>query len=91
MAGRRVFVECAAASGCDSKCRAAFCRSVRFSVLGRRRIIGDKQPRKLSGLRSSGVPQSGINYAVKSRYLPSFLESVPDVASKLKEPSALLC
>jgi hypothetical protein len=27
-----------------------------------------------------------VNYAVKSSYLLSFLESVPEVASKLKEP-----
>ena len=27
-----------------------------------------------------------VNYAVKSSYLLSFLESVPDVAAKLKEP-----
>jgi hypothetical protein len=27
-----------------------------------------------------------VNYAVKSSYLLSFLESVPEVAAKLKEP-----
>ena len=27
-----------------------------------------------------------MNYAVKSSFLLSFLESVPDVANKLKEP-----
>ena len=30
--------------------------------------------------------QISVNYAVKSSFLLSFLESVPDVASKLKEP-----
>jgi hypothetical protein len=38
-------------------------------------------------LAASGVPQSGMNYAVKSSLLLSFLESVPDVAAKLKEPN----
>ena len=29
-----------------------------------------------------------MNYAVKSSYLLSFLESVPEVSAKLKEPTA---
>ena len=29
-----------------------------------------------------------MNYAIKSSYLLSFLESVPDVAARLKEPNA---
>ena len=28
-----------------------------------------------------------VNYAVKSRFLLSFVESVPEVAAKLKEPN----
>ena len=40
-----------------------------------------------AALRSSGSLPENVNYAVKSSYLLSFLESVPDVASKLKEPS----
>ena len=40
-----------------------------------------------AALRSSGVPQSGMNYAVKSGYLLTFLESVPEVSAKLKEPN----
>jgi len=28
-----------------------------------------------------------VNYAIKSSYLLSFLESVPEVSSKLKEPN----
>ena len=39
-------------------------------------------------LAASGVPQGGMNYAVKSSLLLSFLESVPDLATKLKEPNA---
>ena len=34
----------------------------------------------------SGVLPENVNYAVKSSYLLSFLESVPEVAAKLKEP-----
>ena len=37
-------------------------------------------------LRSSGALPENVNYAVKSSYLLSFLESVPDVAAKLNEP-----
>jgi hypothetical protein len=40
-----------------------------------------------AALRSSGALPENVNYTVKSSYLLSFLESVPDVASKLKEPS----
>ena len=40
-----------------------------------------------AALRSSGALPENVNYAVKSSYLLSFLESVPEVASKLKEPA----
>ena len=40
----------------------------------------------LAALASSGSLPENVNYAVKSSYLLSFLESVPDVANKLKEP-----
>jgi hypothetical protein len=40
-------------------------------------------------LVASGVPQSGMNYAVKSSLLLSFLESVPDVDTKLKGPNTV--
>jgi hypothetical protein len=39
-----------------------------------------------AALAASGVPQSGMNYAVKSSFLLSFLESVPAVSAKLKVP-----
>ena len=39
-----------------------------------------------AALAASGVPQCGMNYAVKSSFLLSFLESVPDVSAKLKTP-----
>jgi len=38
-----------------------------------------------AALALSGTLPENVNYAVKSSYLLSFLESVPDVASKLKE------
>jgi len=39
-----------------------------------------------AALRSSGALPENVNYAVKSSYLLSFLESVPEVSAKLKEP-----
>ena len=39
-----------------------------------------------AALRSSGALPENVNYAIKSSYLLSFLESVPEVAAKLKEP-----
>ena len=38
-----------------------------------------------AALSASGALPENVNYAVKSGYLLSFLESVPDVAAKLKE------
>src|ERR1039458_5531563 len=37
-------------------------------------------------LAASGVPHCAMNYAVKSSFLLSFLESVPAVSAKLKAP-----
>ena len=39
-----------------------------------------------AALASSGSLPENVNYAVKSSYLLSFLESIPDVSAKLKEP-----
>lgn len=39
-----------------------------------------------AALKSSGSLPENVNYAVKSSYLLSFLEAVPEVAAKLKEP-----
>jgi hypothetical protein len=36
-------------------------------------------------LSASGALPENVNYAVKSSYLLSFLESVPEVSAKLKE------
>jgi hypothetical protein len=37
--------------------------------------------------KTVGLPEK-LNYAVKSSFLLSFLESVPEVSAKLKEPNA---
>ena len=39
-----------------------------------------------AALAASGALPENVNYAVKSSLLLSFLESVPDVANKLKAP-----
>ena len=39
-----------------------------------------------AALSTSGALPENVNYAVKSSFLLSFLESVPEVAAKLKEP-----
>ena len=39
-----------------------------------------------AALASSGALPENVNYAGKSSYLLSFLESVPEVSAKLKEP-----
>ena len=41
-----------------------------------------------AALAASGALPENVNYAVKSSYLLSFLESVPEVSTILKEPSA---
>ena len=40
-----------------------------------------------AALSTSGALPENVNYAVKSSFLLSFLESVPEVAAKLKEPN----
>ena len=40
-----------------------------------------------AAVATSGALPENVNYAVKSSLLLSFLESVPEVAAKLKEPS----
>src|SRR5260370_18629806 len=41
----------------------------------------------LAALSTSGALPENVNYAVKSSFLLSFLESVPEVSAKLKEPN----
>jgi hypothetical protein len=40
-----------------------------------------------TALAASGSLPENVNYAVKSSFLLSFLESVPDVSAKLKAPN----
>jgi len=40
-----------------------------------------------TALASSGALPENVNYAVKSFFLLNFLESVPDVSAKLKQPN----
>jgi S1-C subfamily serine protease len=40
-----------------------------------------------AALAESGVLPENVNYAVKSSFLLGFLESVPDVSAKLKDPN----
>ena len=40
-----------------------------------------------AALAATGSLPENVNYAVKSSLLLSFLESVPDVAAKIKEPN----
>ncbi len=44
-----------------------------------------------AALATSGSLPENVNYAVKSSLLLSFLESVPEVAARLKEPCAKAC
>ena len=40
-----------------------------------------------AALKASGALPENVNYAIKSSYLLSFLESGPEVSAKLKEPN----
>ena len=44
-----------------------------------------------AAVATSGSLPENVNYAVKSSFLLSFLESVPEVSAKLKEPSTKQC
>jgi TPR repeat protein len=50
-------------------------------------VVTAKLSAKAALLASGQLPEN-VNYAVKSSFLLGFLESVPDVAAKLKEPNA---
>ncbi len=41
-----------------------------------------------AALAASGALPENVNYVVKSSFLLSFLESVPEVSARLKEPNA---
>jgi S1-C subfamily serine protease len=56
--------------------------NARGNVVG---IVAAKLDASVALAASGSLPEN-VNYAVKSSLLLSFLESVPDVAAKLKEP-----
>jgi S1-C subfamily serine protease len=56
----------------------------RGNVVG---IVSAKLSSKAALFTSGSLPEN-VNYAVKSSFLLSFLESVPEVAAKLKDPNA---
>jgi S1-C subfamily serine protease len=65
-------------------------------VDGRGNVIGILSAKVLAhghhaavALAASGALPENVNYAVKSSLLLSFLESVPDVSAKLKEPNTV--
>jgi TPR repeat protein len=55
----------------------------RGNVVG---VVSAKLSARAAVLTSGALPEN-VNYAVKSSFLLGFLESVPDVAAKLKEPN----
>jgi S1-C subfamily serine protease len=57
----------------------------RGNVIG---VIMAKLSQK-AALATTGTLAENVNYAVKSSYLLSFLESVPEFAAKLKEPNTV--
>ncbi len=52
-------------------------------------VIGDVVAKlsQKAALATSGALAENVNDAIKSSYLLSFLESVPEVVAKLKEPN----
>jgi hypothetical protein len=51
--------------------------------------VGSAKLSAATALATSAALPENVNYAVKSRFLLSFLESVPEVSAKLKEPNSL--
>jgi hypothetical protein len=49
-------------------------------------VVVAKLSAKATLLASGALPEN-VNYAVKSSFLLGFLESVPEVAAKLKDPN----
>ncbi len=55
----------------------------RGNVVG---VVSAKLNARAAVLSSGALPEN-VNYAVKSSFLLSFLESVPEISAKLKEPN----
>ena len=66
----------------DPRCLSAALVDARGNVVG---IVAAKLNARAALAATGSLPEN-VNYAVKSSLLLSFLESVPDVAAKLKEP-----
>ena len=68
----------------------SFCISPSSLVDARGNVVGIVAAKldASAALAATGSLPENVNYAVKSSLLLSFLESVPDVAAKLKEPDA---
>ena len=50
------------------------------------KVLADGHHARAAFLLSGSLPEN-VNYAVKSSFLLSFLESVPEISAKLKEPN----
>jgi len=66
---------------------AEWCRSSHIQIDIEIGIVSAKLSAKAALFTSGSLPEN-VNYAVKSSFLLGFLESVPEVAAKLKETSA---
>jgi len=66
---------------------AAVCNKQVFSERGTALGVGQLKLSARAALQTNGALPENVNYAVKSSFLLSFLESVPEVAAKLKEPN----
>jgi S1-C subfamily serine protease len=56
----------------------------RGNVVG---VVAAKLSARVAVAESGTLPEN-VNYAVKSSFLLGFLEAVPDVSARLKEPNA---
>jgi len=59
-------------------------RDKRGNVVG---VVSARFKARAASSATGALPEN-VNYAVKSSYLLSFLESVPEVVAKLKEPES---
>ena len=73
------------ASRCSRAIRAGRWLDDRGNVIG---IVSAKLDAS-AALAASGALPENVNYAIKSSLLLSFLESVPEVSAKLKQPNTL--
>jgi hypothetical protein len=60
---------------------------LKFDYFQRKRAFLSAKLDASVALAASGALPENVNYAVKSSFLLSFLESAPDVSAKLKSPN----